>query len=358
MKDSHIQVKAHNELHKKIYNEVLQEMGDDLKKFNYIIWIKLGLCILTGVGLYTVLIQVSHPFVFLLAYIAYGILLLLIAFNFSHDFSHDNVFKSKKLNNIGYFISFTIVGAHAAAWKYRHVHSHHYAPNVKDFDPDLNITNLIRVIPDSPQLWFHKYQHLYAPFAYTSYSLFWIFIKDFYILYFDNENMDQKDSTYHLLFWIQKAIYIAVTLLIPMVYSMQTWWFALLGFFVMHAIQSMFLLFTFFMTHHVMGTAYPKTDMQGKINESWVMNQILSSNDMHPFSHVANFVLGGFNNHIAHHLFPNIHHVHYPKMNIIVYRTLREHNIEPNQTSYWGGIVSHLKLLKKMGEPVKKELSF
>jgi linoleoyl-CoA desaturase len=110
------------------------------------------------------------------------------------------------------------------------------------------------------------------------------------------------------------------------------------------------------MTHHVEATAYPTTDEKGNINSSWLMNQIKSSNDMHPFSSAANFILGGFNNHIAHHLFPHIHHVHYPALNRILYPILLKNNIMPNQTSYWGGIVSHLRLLKRMSSGNKKEL--
>lgn len=102
------------------------------------------------------------------------------------------------------------------------------------------------------------------------------------------------------------------------------------------------------MTHHVESTAYPTTDENGNIKESWLMNQIKSSNDMHPFSPMANFIMGGFNNHIAHHLFPHIHHIHYPRLSRILYKVLNRHGIVPNQTSYMGGIVSHLKLLKKM----------
>jgi linoleoyl-CoA desaturase len=104
------------------------------------------------------------------------------------------------------------------------------------------------------------------------------------------------------------------------------------------------------MTHHVEGIEYPTTDKNGIINTSWIMNQIKSSNDMHPFSGSANFIFGGFNNHIAHHLFPYIHHIHYPNLNRILYSVLKENGITPNQTTYWEGLCSHLRLLKSMGK--------
>lgn len=349
MRDKHIHIKADSNLLKKIQKEISEKLDFSTKAFNRLIWTKFIFYCGMSILLYTLLFQLQNAFLFVLCFIAYGLVALLFAFNFAHDLSHNTIFKSKKLNNIGYTIIYTIVGAHAEAWKKRHVHSHHYAPNVEDYDSDLNITNLIRVIPNSPYSWFHKYQYIYAPIAYTSYSLFWVFIKDFVILYTPDEYGSKKNFWYHLSFWMQKLIYISIIFILPITFSYQSVFIVSLGFLLMHLVQSLFLLFTFFMTHHVVGTAYPTTDEGGYINTSWTMNQIRSSNDMHPFSEVANFILGGFNNHIAHHLFPHIHHIYYPKMNKIIYEVLQNHGIKPNQTSYWGGILSHLKLLRLMG---------
>jgi linoleoyl-CoA desaturase len=131
-------------------------------------------------------------------------------------------------------------------------------------------------------------------------------------------------------------------------FTQQSITIVLIGFLLMHLTQSLFLLFTFFITHHVESTHYPTTDAHGFINTSWLMNQIKSSNDIYPFSTWVNFILGGFNNHIAHHLFPNTHHIYYPQLNKILYAILIKKGIKPNQTTYFGGIYSHLKLLKRM----------
>ncbi|WP_298900390.1 fatty acid desaturase [uncultured Psychroserpens sp.] len=299
---------------------------------------------------YSCLFMVNNLYVFLLCYVAYGFITLLFAFNFSHDLSHNTVFKSRKVNNLFYILSFTIVGAHAEAWKKRHINSHHYAPNVEGYDSDLKITKLIRVIPNSEFYWFHRFQYVYAPIAYMSYSLFWICIKDLVILFSKDNFRRKKNIKYYASFCLQKGIYIIITLLLPLLFSQQMWYAVVFGFLIMHMTLSLFLLFTFFMTHHVESTLYPTVNKDGLINTSWLMNQIGSSNDMHPFSHIANFIFGGFNNHVAHHLFPHIHHVHYPKLNKILYKVLIENGITPNQTSYFGGAISHLRLLKRMGK--------
>jgi linoleoyl-CoA desaturase len=144
--------------------------------------------------------------------------------------------------------------------------------------------------------------------------------------------------------------YVTYLFALPIMFSEQSGPVVVAGFLVMHLLQSLFLLLTFFMTHHVEGLEYPTVGDDGLINTSWVMNQIKSSNDMHPFSYAANFILGGFNNHVAHHLFPHVHHIYYPELNTILYRQLIANGIEPKQTTYWGGIVSHLKRLRRMGK--------
>jgi linoleoyl-CoA desaturase len=172
-------------------------------------------------------------------------------------------------------------------------------------------------------------------------------IKDFKVLW-QTIRREGFNLSYFLSFAAQKAVYLSYLLVLPLLLSGQPSGTVILGFVLMHLVQSIFLLFTFFMTHHVMETAYPGVDDKGVIQTSWLMNQVRSSNDMHPFSEVANFILGGFNNHIAHHLFPHIHHLYYPRLNRILYRILESHGISPNQTTYLSGVVSHLKLLKKL----------
>lgn len=334
---------------KHIYQEVEEKLVINKKSFLLHIWLKFAFYFILTTMCYFQLFLVEGEVNFVLSYMLYGFVSVLFAFNFSHDFSHNTIFKSKRLNHICFTLIYTLVGAHAEAWKQRHVNSHHFAPNVEGYDSDLEITKLIRVLDSSEHMWYHKFQHIYAPIAYTSYSLFWIFIKDFVILFSDDEYTDKKGLKYHLSFWTQKISYIHIILVLPLLFAAQHWSIILLGFFFMHLSQSLFLLFTFFMTHHVEKTHYPTTDDQGNISTSWFMNQMQSSNDMHPFSLTANFILGGFNNHIAHHLFPHIHHIHYPKLNKILYQILEANDIQPNQTSYIGGIVSHIRLLKRLG---------
>lgn len=352
MRDKHLHIGADSDLLKKIYQQVEEELSVDRKAFLRLIIFKFIFYFSLMVAAYISLFLVKAPTLFFLCFILYGFISLLFAFNFSHDFSHNTIFKNKAWNHSCFILIYTLLGAHGEAWKQRHIHSHHYAPNVDGYDSDLRISRLIRVIPGSEYCWYHRYQHWYASFAYMTYSLFWVFIKDIVILLSKDEYTKHKTFGYYISFVLQKAIYLIYVLILPLLFSTQPWYIVVSAFLVMHLLQSLFLLFTFFMTHHVETTVYPGTDNEGYIDTSWLMNQVKSSNDMHPFSKTANFILGGFNNHIAHHLFPHVHHIYYPRLNRILYSVLLQHQITPNQTSYWGGVKSHLRVLKKMSHRV------
>ena len=349
MRDRHININPDSKLLKLIYATVDDQLKPKRFTIALVLLEKFVVYFSSLLFCYYLMLTLQHTAVFLLSYIGFGLLSVLLGFNFAHDFSHNTIFKNKQLNSFCFIVIYTIVGAHAESWRFRHIHSHHYAPNVKDYDSDLQITDLIRVEPGSKYKWFHRYQHWYAPVAYMTYSLYWVFIKDMVIYFRDKIYPKKKTIAYHLSFWLQKAAYISLALAIPLLFSAQQWYIVAIGFIAMHLIQSLFLLFTFFITHHVEKTEYFNADSEGYIKTSWINNQVKSSNDFYPFSHVANFIFGGFNNHIAHHLFPHINHVYYPRLNTILYRTLRAHHIEPNATGFFEGILSHLKHLKKMG---------
>ena len=131
---------------------------------------------------YALIFTISNPAVFILNFILFGFIAVLMGFNFAHDLSHNSIFKRPFWDNMVFEFIYTLVGAHPEAWKKRHINSHHFAPNVEKFDTDLAITGLIRVSPSGNKNWYHKYQYLYAPIAYMSYSFYWVLLKDFLVL--------------------------------------------------------------------------------------------------------------------------------------------------------------------------------
>ncbi len=350
MRAKHKTVKAHNELYETIHKEINETIHFDKKKEARYFFFKAIFYVGLTIASYAMLFVISNSVLFVFNFILLGYSIVFLCFNFAHDLSHHSIFKSSRLNNFLFECIYTIVGAHPEAWKKRHTNSHHFAPNVDKFDTDLGITNIIRVLPQSNKSWFHKFQFIYAPFLYMTYTLYWAFIKDFVALKkFSPEFSINKKLKYYLKFLFSKIFYFSYLLVLPLLYADQDLFTVMYGFLLMHLLQSIYILFTFFITHHVENAHYPVADKEGVIDTSWFMNQIKSSNDFYPFSWIANFIFGGVNNHIAHHLYPHINHFYYPKVNLILFKRLKEAGIEPNVSTYFGGVKSHLSHLKKMG---------
>jgi len=341
-----VHLQGDEELLNEIVAKVQQDVPFDPRRVRRLLGLKFIL-FFTIIALgYAGIFFFDSSFLFCASYLIFGFSSLLFAFNFSHDLAHDTVYQSKKLNDLLFNLIYSLMGAHGSAWKERHIQAHHVAPNVDQIDPDLQILWIFRMCPSSPHLPIHRFQHIYATFIYAFYSLFWIFIKDPIVLYTGS----RKNVKHHLSFWLGKLLYLAYMLVIPIAFSSQPLWIILTVFISLHVIQSLFLAFTFLITHHVESTTYPQNNEDLVIQMSWVKNQITSSNDFYPFSRTANFIFGGFNNHIAHHLFPQTPHVYYPEISKIIYAVLKKHDLKPSQTTFSGGIISHLQFMRILGQ--------
>ena len=127
------------------------------------------------------------------------------------------------------------------------------------------------------------------------------------------------------------------------------------AFFIMHFMVSFFLTFTFFISHHIQEISYVRANEETNIIEnSWLSHQINTTIDFHPKSHIAHFIFGGFNTHIAHHIFPEICHIHYPTLTQIVKETLEENNVGHwyKSFTFGEGMKSHILHLKKTAHEI------
>ena len=165
MKAKHLNIPADNDLYTFIYNQIKLKLPLEKSKADRYFVLK-GLFYLSiTITSYVLIYTISSPIAFVLNFVLFGFIAVLLCFNFAHDLSHHSIFKRPFWDNLFFEFIFTLVGAHPAAWKKRHINSHHVAPNVANFDTDLAITGLIRVLPNSDLKWYHKYQYIYAPIA-------------------------------------------------------------------------------------------------------------------------------------------------------------------------------------------------
>jgi len=293
-----------------------------------------------------------------LAYLSVGFSMLVLGINFGHDGAHGCLTGNKKIDGTLFQIIYGMQGLGGYMWQIRHNSAHHIFPNVYDRDSDLEMSPLILLNPKQKSKPIHKYQHIYAPFLYLIVTLFWIFAEDFIIL-IRKDSANSQIKKIPTIEWIKivsiKLIYIFNFIVLPTLITDFSLFQVVGAFLIMHFIVSFFLTFTFFISHHIQEIRYVRAHEETNIIEnSWLSHQINTTIDFHPTSYIAHFLFGGFNTHIAHHIFPEICHIHYPTLTQIVKKTLEENNVGHwyKSFTFWEGMRSHILHLKQTAHEI------
>lgn len=284
-------------------------------------------------------------------YVLIGVSGLLLGFNVSHDAMHDTFSANNKVNYWLYHLSFNIQGNSAYLWKIRHRSSHHVFPNVDGCDADVDDNPFIRLSPQHPLRKYQRFQHYYSFIVYLFYTLHWFLFKDaLYLFKKKVANLQQKRHPLKekILFFAWKILYLFLTLVLPVLCGYD---FAvvLLCFFIMHAVNSFLFIHFLIATHFCMETQFPVADKEGFLPYDYYTHQLATSLDYSPQSRFFNFLLGGFNAHAAHHLYPRLPHTVYPEISFLIEQKAKEFNMPYNKLSLPRAIQSHYQYLKMMG---------
>jgi linoleoyl-CoA desaturase len=242
------------------------------------------------------------------------------------------------------------MGANSFIWRMRHIRFHHNYPNVNGWDTDIDQSPLVRIAPDTPFSRFHKYQHIYLPVLYPLFLFNWLFVRDF-------KDFFGKSRTIHKLVRIPKTEYAKLfffkffflfyTIVIPCFIPGIDWEIAISAFIILVFTASIFALIVLLPPHANTEAEFPVPDAEQKLPYNWFMHMLKTTNDIKGTNWFTKFVMGSYNYHIVHHLFPNIHHAFYPeiteKLKIICCR----YDLPYRSYKLGTALMNHYLLLKK-----------
>lgn len=307
--------------------------------------------------LYALILAGLFPlFVQLLLAIALGVTMAFVGFNVCHDALHGSYSSNRKVNK-GLGLLFNLIGANAYLWGITHNIIHHTYTNIPGHDGDIEVApGLIRIAPEDKANKIQKYQHIYAFILYGLTSLSWFFRKD-YVKFFQKRIGSRRNKhpkiEYFKLF-LYKIIYYGIFIVAPLVVLDITWWQFLIGFVAMNLAEGYVLGLVFQLAHVVEGTDFPHPDNEGNIQEAWATHQMLTTANFASKSRLAQFLCGGLNLQIEHHLFPKICHIHYKNLSGIVKKTALEFGLPYHENrNFFSALRSHYFVLKKMGRMEK-----
>lgn len=334
------------------------EVSSGHRKANSFFYFKAFLLIGSYLVLFAVVLLSTSVRYSFLAMISMGPVAILIGINVAHDAAHGNISERKWVNNL-FLFCFDLLGANSYMWQKRHVFSHHSYPNILNKDADLKQNPLVRIFPSDKILPAHKYQFLYAPFLYILYTINWLFFRDFQD-FFKKEIGSLKIKNHEvkeilkLLFF--KFFYISYIIALPLLFSPLRGLDFILAFVLMNFAASLLITLALIPSHVAEDSLFLLPNSRGFMPYSWSHHQLLSVIDFATNNWFLNFFFGGFNHHVAHHLFPNINHIHSTKITPIIKQTAMEFGLAYNhEKSFLNAYLSHYRLLKNNGKPPQVE---
>jgi linoleoyl-CoA desaturase len=285
-------------------------------------------------------------------YVILGSAQLYCAFNIAHDGNHSAYSNRKWVNRVAGCV-FDAIGVSSYMWRLLHNTAHHSFVNIRGADTTLVSGGIFRFSPHDRRRAFHRYQHLYAPFFYCLSSLDWVLTKDFRWLMpdrsFGNRTRIRHPRGELFVLFAFKAFYYTYMLVLPLMLLDVAWWSIVAGFVALHACMGFTIAVIFQPNHFNEDATYPEADEEGRIGNNYIRHVFDTTSDYanHPFK---NWVLGGLNLHVIHHMFPTVCHVHYPALTKIVKATAAEYGqtYRENRT-ITGAFLAHLRWLKTLG---------
>lgn len=304
---------------------------------------------------FLIMSNLFNQWIMLLLTIVTGMGMSFVGMCVMHDGNHGTYSRRRWVNNL-MGSSIYILAGNVYNWKVQHNVLHHTYTNIADHDEDMNTDGLIRLHKHDEWKNIHKFQHYYSILLYGLLTFNWVIRKDYrqmqgYIkrgFSFDKKINPSKEWTILI---ITKVVYLLVWIVLPILWLDIAWWKVLIGFTVMHYTAGLILSIVFQLAHIVEETDTPLPDSEGNMKNTWAIHQLFTTANFAPKNWLVSYFVGGLNYQIEHHIFPNISHVHYPKISKIVKETAQEYGLPYHEyRTTRKAIISHFKTLRDLGK--------
>ncbi len=309
------------------------------------------------------LIAVNYAFIlinpwgnvgFFALFLLFGFSISIGTMNIAHDALHGAYAATGAGNRVLGFLM-DLFGASSFYWKKEHTVDHHTFTNIAEHDADLAVPYVLRLCPKAPRLWFHRFQHLYAVLLYCLNLIKWVYYSDtkriINIIRSKDQTVTHRPSKLEIFFLIAfKFVHVFLFIVLPILLLPYSWGMVLVGYLSFMAAAGITLTIVFQLAHIVENVDFPLPNEEGKIENSFLKHQLATTSNFAMNNSLVNFLFGGLNFQVEHHIFPHVCHTHLRKIAPIVKETAREFGLPYNESpSFFSAIASHFKTLKNLG---------
>lgn len=295
----------------------------------------------------TALIHREDTLIYFLCYGAMGITAVLVFLNLVHEAVHGNLFKKSWKNQLILYF-FDLIGANSYIWKKRHNVLHHRYQNIAGWDSDIEQASILRIFPHDEKKSVHGIQHWLIFILYPLYLMNWIFVRDFKD-YFKKSQLIRKVCKIpfkeYIKLFIFKFLFIFYLVIIPVLVG-TTFGQAFLAMIFMIILAGSISLLTLLTPHVNVTNEFPLPSENGIIQKSWIRHQFDTTNDVNASNWITKYVLGNFNFHIAHHLFPKVSSVYAPEVTEVIKRYADDNSLGYRCYDISKALKYHYQLIK------------
>ena len=282
---------------------------------------------------------------------ALGFLAALIGFNVQHDGGH-RAYSPVRWRNRLAAATLDLIGGSSYLWHWKHAVFHHGRANVAGHDTDISVGRLVRLEPQQPREFFHRWQYLYIWPLYGLMTIRWQCYDDFREVLngaIGPHRIPRPRGIELAIFGLGKLLFFSLVFFVPLLF--QPLWCVLIGYLIASATLGITLAVVFQLAHNTALVDFPQApEASGLMPHSWAEHQVLTAADFSRSNTVLTWLLGGLNFQIEHHLLPHISHVHYPALSPLVEATCREHGLPFREhRSLSMGIAAHVAWLRHLG---------
>jgi linoleoyl-CoA desaturase len=283
--------------------------------------------------------------------ISLGLAMAAVGFNIQHDGGHGAYSDRRWINKL-MAMTLDLLGGSSYLWARKHNTIHHSYANITGHDDDIDLGLFGRLSPYQRRLKVHRLQQYYLWALYGLLPIKWQVYDDFHKVITGRIGGQRfaRPKGWDLVTFIGgKVVFFTLALVLPLL--LQPLWVVLLCYVGASFVQGVALGVVFQLAHCVEEADFPlPREDTGRMEAAWAVHQVETTVDFDRGNRLLSWFIGGLNFQIEHHLFPQICHVHYPKLAPLVEETCREFGLRyVAHETFLGCMASHFRWLRRMG---------
>jgi linoleoyl-CoA desaturase len=227
------------------------------------------------------------------------------------------------------------------------VRLHHNYPNIAGWDSDIEKSDFLKVHPKDQTRKGGKLKK-FMIFLYPLFVLNWFLVRDFRD-FFTRKTIVRRLGDIPVMEYVKliffKLFFVIYMVVIPCLVTPFTVGEVLLSTLIFMIAAGILGLVVLLPPHVNTYSQFPVVSENAEVGHSWLMHQLVTTNDVSLSNWFSRQVMGNFNYHLIHHLFPKVHYVYAQEATQVLRDYCRENGLPYRSLPLMTALAGHFRLI-------------